>query len=109
MGINLSFDKSRSVRLATNTGWSDLVDWARTLPIKLYPHLTHLVYYGFSRNISILANETIEAERRFPIKDSTVKMTVKHMIQVMNQNRNSDMAIISNGIVQSPQKNPPTY
>lgn len=108
MSVKLYFGRKRVYgNVASDTDWYNLSRWVEKLPNRFFPNLTHLVYYGFSRNVSMLVNELIEANKKYKSNDLTVVLVIVNMIRYMNLNRNADITIVSGGLFPEPQKNPP--
>jgi len=104
MTMTIAFDNNKHRQLATNQGYNDLSDWVSSLPVRLFPHLTALVYHGYTNRIPMLIAETNEAYKRYPIHEPTLKSTLKNMISILRENeRSAEVVMVTYGIIPNPE------
>lgn len=64
MGVYLKFDDAPAESLASNTGWSDVLDWLEELPHGIAPTLRHLGEFGWEQDLDDLKREIVAAIRK---------------------------------------------
>lgn len=100
MSYEMVFDNHHMERIATNAGFHDLIDWGKSIPVKSFPHLTHIIYYGEVTGLSALKAEFSKAMSQYPVQEQSVTSTIKNIIRLISANEHSaNWAAFTNGMV----------
>lgn len=54
MGYYLQIDTDEAEPLASNSGWGDVIEWARKLPVGDSITIKHLCQFGWQNNVNLL-------------------------------------------------------
>ena len=67
---------------ASNSGWSEVIDWTDNLPAKKCPNLIHLAEHGYSENLPKLVKE-IAVGLAISKPDDNVAKTLKELSDLL--------------------------
>ncbi len=97
MSTYYSLDGGEPGQLASNVGWADVSHFVASL--ESAPQLAHLCAYGWSQNLPVL-HEDVRRALSGPIP-STVKNTLRGLLEALAERGDGEVMTINNGIVAS--------
>jgi hypothetical protein len=85
------------VQVATNKGWSDVVDWVEGLDPETYPELTLLTAAGECGDLPGLVAEIEDALRDDAPEDESVATTLAGLAEAVKARQDQPYVIVSDG------------
>lgn len=105
MGLYLQVDLEDAVPLASNRGWSDVLDYAKALPKGEFMELRRLCQFGWSGEVGSLRRDVLEAlEDQPPAKD--VETTLRGLAESLQGKGGATVVTVTDGMGQGESGSP---
>lgn len=98
MGLYLLVGLKEAAPLASNTGWSDVLDWATDLPEGEFMVLRHLCQYGWTGRAEELRRDVREALDMEPPGKGDVRDTVENLLESLSDLDGVEVVTVTNGM-----------
>lgn len=94
MAVYISVNDSESNQVASNTGWSHVIDWVEKFDHKEYPESWHLIEHGWCQNCEDLISEIKSMQKEKP-PQTDLKKTLRGLTTFAS---GANVVVINNGI-----------
>lgn len=97
MSQYLTTEDQELTQVASNLGWSDFCDWAKSNDGEEFAELVAFVEDGDAYDLANLANEIRSAMSANP-PESSVRDTIKGILSFLAANDGAEMVMVTNGV-----------
>jgi hypothetical protein len=91
-------NEDESDQIASNLGWNEFCDWARTLSLDDYFEVRHLADHAWERDLADLREQLQRAVTESP-PVSTVKTVAEGIITFLDVHEDAEIITVGDGLV----------